>query len=130
MVRSAQQFFDFASTDSIKLHVADGRVLVRLKLLTDERYDIIILVAFGKDWTPEHLSTQEFLLEVKDLMGENAVFVAHSRARNRLRDSLFRFTRVSPRSPDKFALMVFARLYLLQSIPILPEQRFSLAYLN
>jgi len=89
VVRVAQQFFDFASTDSIKLHVADGRVFVKRKLLADERYDIIILVAFGKDWTPEHLSTQEFLLEVKDLMGENAVFVAHSRAKNRLKDSLF-----------------------------------------
>lgn len=103
---------------------------MRRKLLTDERCDTITLDVFGKDWTPEHLSTQEFLLEMKDLMGENAVFVAHSRARNRLKDSLFRFTRVSPRIPDKFALMVFVRLYLLQSIPILPEQRISLACLN
>jgi len=89
MVRVAKQFFGFAETDTLNVHVSDGRVFVKKKLLEGEAYDIIVLDAFGRNWTPEHLLTEEFLNEVKGVMREGGVFVSHSRAKNKLSDSFF-----------------------------------------
>jgi len=89
MVTVAEAFFDFEQTSSMLAHVSDGRVFVKRAVKKNSRYDLVVLDAFGLDWTPEHMMTEEFLMEVKELLSSNGVFVSHSLASNDLRDNLF-----------------------------------------
>lgn len=89
MLTVAEAYFDFEQTSSMLTHVSDGRVFVKRAVRSGRRYDLVVLDAFGLDWTPEHMMTEEFLMEVKVLLGSKGIFVSHSLASNDLKDNLF-----------------------------------------
>jgi len=89
MLKVAKEYFNFEESARVNVQIADGRVAVKRALLEGEKFDAVILDAFGIDYTPEHMLTEEFLREVRNIMHSDGVFIAHAKAENRLRDAMF-----------------------------------------
>ncbi len=85
----AEQYFGFKPDDKLRVHVDDGRMFIKKKLLREPqwKYDWIILDAFNGDYIPFHLMTREFLTEVKSLLTDDGVVVANVFSSNRLFDA-------------------------------------------
>jgi len=86
VVNVAKEYFFFEENENMKVSVNDARVFVKRAAIAGEKYDYIILDAFGGDYIPEHLLTQEFLEEVKQIMSEDAVLVANTFSTSRFYD--------------------------------------------
>ena len=86
VVNVAKQFFFFEENPNMKVAVNDARVFVKRAGILGEKYDYIVLDAFGGDYIPEHLLTQEFLEEVKQIMTEDGVLVANTFSTSRFYD--------------------------------------------
>lgn len=74
MVAVAQKYFYFKENERMKVHIDDGRLFVKR---TKRKYDWIILDAYQNDYIPFHLTTLEFLKEVKSRLKDNGVVVAN-----------------------------------------------------
>lgn len=87
MVAVAQKYFYFKENERMKVHVEDGRLFVKR---TKKVYDWIILDAYQNESIPFHLTTLEFLNEVKSRLKENGVVAANitSPYRNKFFDSM------------------------------------------
>ncbi len=87
MLAVAQRYFNFKETEKMKVHIDDGRLFVKR---TKKRYDWIVLDAYHNDYIPFHLTTLEFLKEVRSRLKEDGVVVANitSPFRNRFFDSM------------------------------------------
>jgi spermidine synthase len=87
MVTVAQKYFYFKENEMMKVHVDDGRLFVKR---TKKKYDWIILDAYQNDYIPFHLTTLEFLKEVKSKLKDDGVVVANiaSPYRNKFFDSM------------------------------------------
>jgi spermidine synthase len=86
VVNVAKGFFFFEENENMTVAVNDARVFIKRAGILGEKYDFIILDAFGGDYIPEHLLTQEFLEEVKQIMSEDAVLVANTFSTSRFYD--------------------------------------------
>lgn len=82
----AKEFFFFEENDNMRVTVNDARVFIKRAGLTNQKYDYIVLDAFSGDYIPEHMLTQEFLEEVKQIMTPDAVLVANTFSTSRLYD--------------------------------------------
>ncbi|MDX3904518.1 MAG: fused MFS/spermidine synthase [Pigmentiphaga sp.] len=78
VARVAQRFFGFKTGPSMRLHVADGREFVRDVARRDDRYDIVMLDAFDETYIPRHLSTLEFIREVRGILQPGGVLAANT----------------------------------------------------
>lgn len=87
MLAVAQKFFYFKENQRMKVHVDDGRLFTKR---TKKKFDWIILDAYQNDYIPFHLTTREFLLEVKNRLKDGGVVVANitSPFRNKFFDSM------------------------------------------
>lgn len=83
----AEDFFDFAQTDKIKVDIGDGRVYVKRAALRNESFDLVIIDAFNGEYIPEHLMTEEFLQEIKQLLPEDGMLVSNTFSTSRLYDA-------------------------------------------
>ena len=83
----AGKFFFFRETPRIKVHLHDGRIFIKR---TKTKYDIIFLDAYQNDYIPFHLTTVEFLREIKKKLNDGGVVVSNvtSPFRNKLFDSM------------------------------------------
>jgi spermidine synthase len=70
----ASKFFYFSETENMKVRVEDGRSFLRK---TSRKYDIVFLDAYQVRAIPYHLSTVEFLEEVRQRLSEHGVVVAN-----------------------------------------------------
>ena len=86
VIRVATDYFGFDPTGNVHAHAVDARVFVRRAELRGERYDYVVLDAFGGEYIPEHLMTREFLEEVKQIMTDDAVLVANTFSTSELYD--------------------------------------------
>lgn len=86
VVNVAKGFFFFEENENMRVAVNDARVFVKRAGILGEKYDFIILDAFGGDYIPEHLLTREFLEEVKAIMTDDAVLVANTFSTSRFYD--------------------------------------------
>jgi len=68
----ARRYFDLPDDPRIEVFAQDGRRYVQT---TGERYDIVVIDAYYADSLPFHLTTQEFLREVKAKMNPDGVVV-------------------------------------------------------
>jgi spermidine synthase len=84
VVKVAEDFFGFRPAENLKVHTTDARVWTKRALLRDRRYDLIVLDAFNGEYIPEHLMTQEYLTETKQLLRANGVLVANTFAQSDL----------------------------------------------
>lgn len=87
VVPVAAKYFHFKETANMKVHVTDGRMFVKRAL---KKYDVIFLDAYQNDDIPFHLTTVEFLREVKNKLKEDGVVAANilSPYRNKFFDSM------------------------------------------
>jgi spermidine synthase len=66
----ARGLFALPVDERISVTIGDGRVFVQT---TVETYDIVIVDAFDDDRVPRHLTTEEFMREVRDRMSPDGV---------------------------------------------------------
>ena len=87
MVAVAQKYFYFKENERMKVHIDDGRLFVKR---ARKKYDWIILDAYQNDYIPFHLTTLEFLKEVKNRLKDDGVVVSNitSTFRNKFFDSM------------------------------------------
>jgi spermidine synthase len=78
VVTLARDYFGFKTGPRMRVFVEDGRVFVKRRAKSGEKYDIVMLDAFDGDYIPEHMLTQEFLREVRSTMTPNGVIVANT----------------------------------------------------
>jgi len=86
VVRVAKKYFNFRITPNVTVSEEDGRVFVKRAIQKGMKYDLIILDAFDHDYIPEHLLTQEFLREIKEVMTSGGVLAANTYSSSRLYD--------------------------------------------
>jgi spermidine synthase len=86
VVKVARQYFDFRSSERIRVVEMDGRVFVKRALREQRAYDLIMLDAFDHEYIPEHLLTQEFLREVRGLLAPGGVLAANTFSSSKLYD--------------------------------------------
>lgn len=84
VTRVAEKFFGFKPDGKLKVSEEDGRVFVKKAQRAGTRYDIVMLDAFEDEYIPEHLSTKEFLEEVKSTLTPDGVVAANTFSSNRL----------------------------------------------
>jgi spermidine synthase len=84
VTRVAEKFFGFTKDPKLAVHEEDGRVFVKKAIRAGTKYDIIMLDAFEDEYIPEHMSTKEFLMEVKSILTPDGVVAANTFSSNRL----------------------------------------------
>lgn len=84
---AATKYFYFKENEKMKVHVTDGRLYVKR---TKKKYDLIVFDAYQNDYIPFHLTTLEFLKEVKSRLNDDGVVVSNilSPYRNKFFDSM------------------------------------------
>ncbi|MBI5057388.1 MAG: fused MFS/spermidine synthase [Nitrospirae bacterium] len=87
IVSVAKEYFYFKENKNLKVHAGDARQFIKR---SKKKYDIIFLDAYQGDYIPFHLTTVEFLREVKSRLKDNGVVVSNilSPYRNKLFDSM------------------------------------------
>jgi spermidine synthase len=70
----AEQYFSFQKTPGMKVHIQDGRMFIKR---VKKQYDMIFLDAYKDDFIPFHLTTTEFLQEVKKKLKKGGVVVSN-----------------------------------------------------
>ena len=78
VIKVARKYFGFIENDHISSKAADGRIFIKRAAIKKQNYDWIIFDAFNGDYIPEHLLTQEFLQESKQLLTQNGVLTANT----------------------------------------------------
>jgi len=78
VIKVARSYFDFFENEHVTSVAQDGRIFVKRAAIKQKKYDWIIFDAFNGDYIPEHLMTQEFLQETKQLLSENGVLAANT----------------------------------------------------
>jgi spermidine synthase len=79
VVSAAKDFFGFKEDDRMKVYVRDGRVQVRKFAREGKKYDVILLDAFRGGYIPYHLTTKEFMEDLKKLLTPRGVVVSNLR---------------------------------------------------
>src|SRR3990172_5227366 len=74
IVDVAKRFFYFTENSRMKVHVEDGRVFIKR---ASKKYDVIFLDAYQSGDIPFHLTTIEFLKEVKGKLKEGGLVVSN-----------------------------------------------------
>lgn len=84
VVEVAERFFGFTESENVDITVKDARVFVKQAGLFGRKYDYIVLDAFNGDYIPEHLMTQEWLEECKQILADDGVLIANTFSISRL----------------------------------------------
>lgn len=84
VVKVARDYFDFIENDNIKTETKDGRIFVKRAKLKKQQYDWVILDAFNGDYIPEHLMTEEFLNEIRDVLTPDGILAANTFSSSKL----------------------------------------------
>lgn len=74
VIRVAQDYFHLPQSERLRLHATDGRRFIQQ---TQDRYDLVILDAYFSDAIPFHLTTKEFLQEVRSRLTPGGVVTAN-----------------------------------------------------
>jgi len=76
--RVAQAWFGFRPSARLRVHHDDGRAYVERAVHEGSQYDLVLLDAFDADYIPRHLTTQEFLRQVRALLAPQGVLAANT----------------------------------------------------
>jgi spermidine synthase len=74
VVSVAKRYFMFQASERMQVQVVDGRIFLQK---TPYRYDVIVLDAYYADAIPFHLSTREFLQELKAKLTPTGILVSN-----------------------------------------------------
>jgi spermidine synthase len=78
VVRVAKKYFNFQPNAKVQVSEEDGRAFVRRAGSRGEKYDLIVLDAFGDTYIPEHMMTIQFLQEVKNILKPDGVLASNT----------------------------------------------------
>lgn len=78
VINVALRYFQFKPDEKLAVFAEDGRVFIRKSIRQNIRYDAIVLDAFDKDYIPEHMTTAEFLGQVKRALHTDGVLLANT----------------------------------------------------
>ena len=83
----ARKYFHFAETQRLKVNINDGRVFLKRN---KKKYDMVFLDAYQGGEIPFHLTTVEFMREVKAHLNSDGVVVSNivAAGKNRFFDSM------------------------------------------
>jgi spermidine synthase len=83
----AKKYFYFEEKEKMKVFIDDGRLFIKR---SRKKYDMIFLDAYQNEYIPFHLTTVEFLNDVKSKLKEDGVVVSNilSEFRNKFFDSM------------------------------------------
>ncbi|ARP93388.1 hypothetical protein CAL15_02725 [Bordetella genomosp. 13] len=76
--RVARAWFGFRVSERVRVHHEDGRAFVERRVREGGRYDLILIDAFDADYIPRHLTTLEFLQQVRALLSPQGVAAANT----------------------------------------------------
>jgi spermidine synthase len=96
MIKISRKYFNFQESSNAKVHTVDGRVFIKR---SRKKYDMIFLDAYQGNHIPFHLTTVEFLKEVKKKLKDGGVVVSNimSEFRNKFFYAMLRtYTEVFP----------------------------------
>lgn len=79
VVTAAKKYFGFKEDDHMKVFARDGRVQVRRFIREKKKYDIILMDAFRGGYIPYHLTTREFMEQLKTILKPDGVIVSNLR---------------------------------------------------
>jgi spermidine synthase len=86
VIEVGRKYFNM-TYDTLNAIEMDGRMFVKT---TDEKYDVVIVDAYGHTYIPFHMATKEFFTEVRDILESDGVMAINIADRpgsdNRLRD--------------------------------------------
>jgi spermidine synthase len=74
VVSVAKRYFMFQEDDRMKVQAVDGRIFLQK---TPQQYDMIVLDAYYADAIPFHLTTREFLAELKAKLSPTGIVVSN-----------------------------------------------------
>lgn len=85
----AERYFGLPTDERLEVHVGDGRAFVKQ---APQKWDLIVLDAYGDSDIPRHLATAEFLAEVKAHLSVGGVVSGNvwTRENNALYDAMAR----------------------------------------
>ena len=78
MLLAAQEFMYFKEDDKNTVVVQDARYFIRKEKVRKAQYDVVLLDAFNGEYIPEHLTTQEFLQEVKAILKPEGMVLSNT----------------------------------------------------
>ncbi len=92
VVETAQKYFMFLPGENTKVHIADARSFILDVGRNDpgKKYDMIMLDAFNSCSIPRHLTTEEFLNELMQVLDPEGVVSANILIDNRLFHSIIK----------------------------------------
>lgn len=70
----AQKYFAFRENDRMKVYIQDGRMFIKR---AKKKYDLVLLDAYRNGSIPFHLTTKEFLAEVKKALKPGGVVTSN-----------------------------------------------------
>ena len=70
----AKEFFGLIEDDRLRVHIMDGREYVKT---TRRKYDVVFLDAYQDVFIPPHLTTLEFMREVRAILKPGGVVVSN-----------------------------------------------------
>jgi spermidine synthase len=74
VISVAKRYFTFRESERMQVQAVDGRIFLQK---TPHRYDVIVLDAYYADAIPFHLSTREFLQELKAKLTPTGILVSN-----------------------------------------------------
>ncbi len=78
VINVALRYFQFKPDEKLAVFAEDGRVFIRKSIRQNIRYDAIVLDAFDKDYIPEHMTSAEFLGQVKSALRSDGILLANT----------------------------------------------------
>ncbi len=76
---AAKKYFGFKEGPRMKLYIRDARVQIRKFIREKKTYDLILLDAFRGGYIPYHLTTREFMEQLKAILAEDGIVVSNLR---------------------------------------------------
>lgn len=86
VIKIAEKYFEYHPGPKQRAVAEDGRVFVKRAREEGTRYDLILLDAFNAPVIPEHLTTREFLAEVKNILAPHGAFTINTVPRAEMYD--------------------------------------------
>lgn len=78
MLQAAKDYMFFEESKNNAVVIQDARYFIRKQQKRKEKYDVVLLDAFDGEYIPEHLTTQEFLQEVKSILEPGGMVLANT----------------------------------------------------
>lgn len=78
MLDAARDYMNFKESEKNKVVIQDARFYIKKQAAKGVQFDIVLLDAFNGEYIPEHLTTQEFLQEVKSILKPGGLLMSNT----------------------------------------------------